>query len=199
MGDSGKEPSTFSENDRKKLRNELWVVVPFLVMAMGFFLGSFSFKKAAADVPCVIGGITTVLLAMRLYHIIFPHSRIGAFKEAGLGGEFDHLKDKFKEEKLKGRGQKAARKTITAADEKKAFLGLIGCFLFYLLFGYLIGCFLAVIFGCYYYGYKEKLPIAIILASFFVIVIVLLHNIMDAPEDFGLLLTPLLEKFELIN
>ena len=191
--------SALTDKELKKLRNELWVVLPFFLAALGFFLGSFGFKKGAADVPKVIGGITAILFGMRLYYIIFPHSKIGEFKEAGLAGEFDHMKDKIEEETSKGREKEAEGKTITFAEEKKAFLGLISCFLIYLLFGYIVGSLIAVIFACYYYGYKDKLPIAVILASLFLIVYVLLYKIMEAPEDFGLLLTPILERFELIN
>ncbi len=199
MGVNDGTKSALNDKELKKLRNELWVVLPFFLATLVFFLGSFGFKKGAADVPMMVSGVTFILLAMRLYHIIFPHSKIGEFKEAGLAGEFDHMKDKIEEETLKGREKEAKVKTITFAEEKKAFLGLIACFLIYLLFGYIVGSFIAVIFGCYYYGYKDKLPIAIILASLLLIVYVLLYMIMEAPEDFGLLLTPILQKFELIN
>ncbi len=199
MGSEEKIKSQLSDKELKNLRNELWVVIPFFLAALVFFFMSFQFKREAAHVPMVIGATTAILLAMRLYYIIFPHSKIGEFKEAGLAGEFDHMKDKIEEETLKGREKEAKGKTITFADEKKAFLGLIVCFLIYLLFGYIVGSFIAIIFGCYYYGYRDKMPIAIILASLFIIVVVLLYKIMEAPEDFGLLLTPILEKFELIN
>jgi hypothetical protein len=201
MGVKDGTKSAITDEELKKLRNELWVVLPFFLAALVFFFGSFGFKKGAADVPMWIGGITTILFAMRLYHIIFPHSKIGEFKEAGLAGEFDQMKDKIEEEISKGRvmEKESEDKKITFAVEKKAFLGLIICFLFYLLFGYIVGSLIAVIFCCYYYGYKDKLPIAVILASLFFIVYVLLYKIMEAPEDFGLLLTPILQKFDLIN
>ncbi len=37
--------------DLKELRDELWIVVPFFLIALGFFLGSFSLSWAAGGVP----------------------------------------------------------------------------------------------------------------------------------------------------
>jgi len=87
---------------------------------------------------------------------------------------------------------------VTSVDERKAFIGAIGSFLVFLLCGYLIGSFVVVIGASYYYGYKEKLPIAIVLASLFLIVYVLLYKLLEAPEDFGLLLDPILRSLDLI-
>jgi hypothetical protein len=201
MGSEEKTKTELTDKELKTLRNELWVVIPFFLAALFFFLGSFGFKKEAADVPMVIGGATLIMVAMRLYHIIFPHSKIGEFREAGLAGEFDQMKDRIEEETLKGRAkeEEGGGKEITFAVERKAFVAIIICFLIYLLFGYIAGSFITVIFCCYYYDYKEKLPIAVILASLFVIVYVVLYKVMEAPEDFGMLLTPILEKLELIN
>ena len=201
MGGKIRTKSELTNQELKKLRDELWVVIPFFLASVYFFLGSFELKKGAADVPMGLGVIGAILFGMRLYHICFPHSRIGEFKDAGLAGEFDHMKDQIEEEAMKGReGEESqVKKNITFAVRMKAFFGIIICFLIYLLFGYIVGSLIALIFGCYYYGYKDKLTIAIILASLFVIVFVLLYRIMEAPEDFGLLLTPILQKFELIN
>jgi hypothetical protein len=199
MGNEEKVKSQLSDKELKKLRDELWVVIPFFVAALVFFLGSFQFRKEAADVPMVIGAITTLLVGMRLYHIIFPHSKIGEFKEAGLAGEFDHIKETIEEETLKGHYEGPKGKEITFADERKAFIGIIGCFVLFLLFGYILGCMIAIVFCSYYYGYKEKLPLTIVVLSLFIIVYVVLYKLLEAPEDFGLLLTPILEKLELIS
>ncbi len=184
--------------DLKELRDELWVVVPFFLAALGFFLGSFSFKRGAGGVPMVVGFATLVMAGMRLIHIIFPQSKIGEFNEAGLAGEFDHMKEAIEEETLKGHYEEPKGKVVTFVDERKAFIGAIGCFLAFLLCGYIIGSFVVIVGASYYYGYKEKLPIAIVMASLFLIVYVLLYKLMEAPGDFGLLLDPILRSLNLI-
>ena len=88
--------------DLKALRNELWVVIPFFLAALGFFLGSLSFKRGAGEVPMVVGFATLLMAGMRLFHIIRPQSKIGEFNEAGLAGEFDHRKEEIEEETSKG-------------------------------------------------------------------------------------------------
>jgi hypothetical protein len=184
--------------DLKELRNELWVVVPFFLAAVGFFLGSFTFKRGAGGVPMVVGFLTLVMAGMRLYHIIRPQSKIGEFNEAGLAGEFDHIKEEIEEETLKGHYEEPKGKVVTVVDEKKAFIGAIGSFLAFLLFGYIVGGFVVIVGASYYYGYKEKLPIAIVMASLFLIVYVLLYKLLEAPGDFGFLLDPILKSFDLI-
>jgi hypothetical protein len=184
--------------DLKELRDELWVVVPFFLAALGFFLGAFTFKRGAGEVPLVVGFATLVMAGMRLFHIIRPQSKIGEFNEAGLAGEFDHLKDEIEEETLKGHYEEPKGKVVTWVDERKAFIGAIGSFLAFLLCGYLIGSFVVIVGASYYYGYKEKLPIAVVLGSLFLIVYVLLYKLLEAPGDFGFLLDPILRSLDLI-
>jgi len=186
-----------SEKELRKLREELWVILPFFIMSFYFFLGSFQYKRGASYVPMIIGAATALLAGLRLYHIIFPHSRIGDFREAGLAGQFDQLKEEIEEEALKGHIEEV-KKEITFADERKAFFALIGCFFIFLFFGYIVGSLLLVLLTCLYYGYREKLPIAITLILIFIIVYVVLYKILEAPADFGLLLEPLLNYFHLI-
>lgn len=198
MEKSGKETFAMTDGELSKLRNELWVVIPFFLMSLFFFLFSFFYKRGAAEVPMIIGAGTAILTGMRLIYIMFPQSRIGEFKEAGLAGEFDQIKEQIEEETLKGHYEAPKGKEITLGDERKAFFGLIGCFLIFLFFGYIVGSFLVIIAGSYYYGYKEKLPLAIVLTSLFIIVYVGLYKLLDAPTDFGILLGPILEWLELI-
>jgi len=35
-----------SEKELRKLREELWVILPFFIMSFYFFLGSFQYKRA---------------------------------------------------------------------------------------------------------------------------------------------------------
>lgn len=181
-----------------ELRGELWVIIPFFAASLFFFLGSFQFKRGAAGVPMIIGAITAVLTGMRLYHILFPQSKIGQFKESGLAGEFDHLLEEIEEEVVKEHHEEPKRKEITFAKERKAFVGIIISFFLFLLFGYIVGSFLVIIVCSYYYGYKEKLPIAVVLISLFLIVYVVLYKLMDAPADFGILLEPILNSLNLL-
>ncbi len=190
--------SGLSAKELHKLRDELWVVIPFFAMSLLFFLGSFGFKRGAGYVPGVIGAVTAILTGMRLYHIIFPQSKIGEFKEAGLAGEFDHIKETIEEETLKGHYEEPKGKVVTFADERKAFFGLIGCFILFLCFGYIIGGLFTVVAACYYYNFRDKLQIAIVLASLFFIVYVVLYKLLEGPEDFGLLLAPILQSLDLI-
>lgn len=182
----------------KELRDELWIVVPFFLIALGFFLGSFSLSWAAGGVPMLVGLATTIIMGIRLFHIIFPQSKIGEFTEAGLAGEFDHIQEEIEEETLKGHYEEPKGKAVTVADEKKAFFGAIISFLIVVLFGYIIGSMVLIVALSYYYGYKEKLPIAVVVASFFLIVFVILYKLMDGPAHFGLVLKPILKSLDLL-
>jgi len=196
---AGGKKQELSPKEVKKLREELWIILPFFILSVYFFFGSFQYKIQASTVPMLIGAGTAILTGMRLFHIIFPRSRIGQFKEAGLAGEFDHIKEEIEEETLKGKYEEAPAKEITFRDERKAFIALIGCFVSFLLFGYLIGMFFVIIGTSYYYGYKRPLAILVSLASMFFIVYVILNTIMEAPIDYGVLLGPVLRSFDLIR
>ncbi len=199
MGDiSGTKKAEMSTKELKKLREELWVVLPFFVFALYIFLGSFRYKLAARTVPMFIGFSTTLLCGMRLFHIIFPKSKIGQFKESGLAGEFDSLKDEIAEETLKGKYEEAPAREVTFRDEGKAFLTLIGCFVAFLLFGYLVAMFFVIVGTSYYYGYKEKLKIFISLVSMYLLCYLVLYKLLGAPADFGILLEPILESLQWI-
>jgi hypothetical protein len=199
MGDiSGTKKPEMSLKELKKLRQELWVVVPFFIFALYIFLGSFRYKLAARTVPMLIGIATAIMTGMRLFHIIFPGSKIGQFKEAGLAGEFDSIKDEIAEEKLKGKYEEAPSKEITFRDEGKAFLALIGCFVAFLLFGYLVAVFFVIVGTSYFYGYKEKLKILISLVSMYLLCYLVLYKLLGAPADFGILLDPVLRALNLI-
>ena len=182
----------------RKLREELWIILPFFVISVYFFFGSFRYKVEASTVPMLIGGIMTILTGMRLYHIIFPKSRIGQFKEAGLAGEFDSIKGEIEEGTLKGKYEEAPSKEITFSDEKKAFFALLGSFVAFLLFGYLVGMFFVVIGTSYYYGYKKVSHILISLAAMFFIIYVVLFLLLEAPMDYGIVLEPILRSLRLI-
>lgn len=147
--------------------------------------------------PMIIGFITTVLIGMRLFHIVFPTSRIGEFKEAGLADEFDSMKDRIGRETLKGHYEEEAIK-VTFRDEKKAFVALIGCFVVFLLLGYMVGIIFVIVGSSYFYGYKNKGSILVSLITMYFIVYVLLYRLLDAPVDFGLVLGPILQSFDLL-
>ena len=195
---SGTKKPEMSLKELKKLREELWVILPFFIFALYIFLGSFRYKLVARTVPMLIGIVTTLLTGMRLFHIIFPKSKIGQFKEAGLAGEFDSIKDEIAEEKLKGKYEEAPAKEITFRDEGKAFLALIGSFVAFLLFGYLVALFFVIVGTSYYYGYKEKVKIFISLVSMYLLCYLVLYKLLGAPEDFGVLLDPILRSLNLI-
>ena len=195
---SGTKKPEMSLKELKKLREELWVILPFFIFALYIFLGSFRYKLVARTVPMLIGIVTTILTGMRLFHIIFPKSKIGQFKEAGLAGEFDSIKDEIAEEKLKGKYEEALAKEITFRDEGKAFLALIGSFVAFLLFGYLVALFFVIVGTSYYYGYKEKVKIFISLVSMYLLCYLVLYKLLGAPEDFGVLLDPILRSLNLI-
>lgn len=195
MGDlSETKKPELTPKELKKLRQELWVVIPFFIFSLYIFLGSFRYKLAARTVPMFIGFVTIILTGMRLLHIIFPKSKIGQFKEAGLAGEFDTIKDKIEEETLKGKYEEAPLKEITFRDETKAFLTLIGCFVVFLLFGYLIAVFFVIVGTSYFYGYREKKNIFISLISMYLLCYLVLYKLLGAPADFGILLEPILKS-----
>jgi hypothetical protein len=195
--DKGKKPE-IGGKELKKLREELWIILPFFIVSLYFFLGSFRYKVEASTVPMLIGAATALLSGMRLFHIIFPRSRIGQFKDAGLAGEFDTLKEEIEEETLKGKYEEAPAKEVTFQDEKKAFIALLGCFISFFLFGYLVGFFFVIVGTSYYYGYKKLWPILISVLSMFLITYVVLYKLLDAPEDYGVLLEPILKALRLI-
>jgi len=179
------------------LMDELWIILPFFVFSLFVFLGSFQYKTEASTVPMIIGFITTVLTGMRLVHIAFPMSKIGEFKEAGLADDFDSMKDRIGREALKGHYEEETIK-VTFRDEKKAFIALIGCFVIFLLLGYMVGILFVIIGSSYFYGYKNKGSILVSLITMYFIVYVLLYRLLDAPLDFGLVLGPILQYFDLL-
>lgn len=190
--------SELSPKELKNLREELYIILPFFIFALSIFLGSFRYETEAGTVPMLIGAFTTLITGMRLFHIIFPGSKIGEFKEAGLAGEFDSMKEEIVEEVFKGKDEEEPEKEITFRDEKKAFFALIGCLVAFLLFGYLVGVFFVIVGTSYYYSYKKKGQILISLLSMYVIIYVFLYKIMGAPEDFGFVLEPVLKSLRLI-
>ena len=183
----------------RKLREELWIIVPFFIASLYFFLFSFRYKLEARTVPMLIGAGTALLTGMRLFHIIFPRSKIGQFKEAGLGGEFDTLKEELEEETLKGKYEEPPAKMITFQDEKKAFYALIFSFLVFLLFGYMVGTFFVIVGTSYYYGYKNKVHLLISVVSMYAIVYLVLYLLLEAPMDYGLILEPVLRSLDLVR
>ena len=187
-----------SGKEMKNLREELWIILPFFILSVYFFFGSFSYKLEARTVPMLIGAATAILTGMRLFHILFPKSKVGQFKEAGLAGEFDTLKEEIEGETLKGKYEEEPTKEVTFRDEKKAFLALIGCFIAFLLFGYLVGIFFVIIGTSYFYGYRRKKQLLISLISMYILAYVLLYKILGAPEDFGLVLDPILKSLHII-
>lgn len=195
---SEKGKTVLTAEELKELRGELWIIIPFFLFALYLSAGSFRYKFEASTVPMIIGAGTAILTGMRLFYIFFPQFRIGEFKEAGLAGEFDHMKEEIEAETLKGRLEEPEKKEITFADEKKAFIALIGCFVTFLLLGYLVGTFFVIVGASYYYGYKEKVPILITLVSLYLVVYIVLYKLLDAPADFGLLLEPILNSLNLL-
>jgi len=195
---SEKGKTQLTSEERNELRGELWIIIPFFLFSLYMFAGSFRYKFEARTVPMIIGAGTAILTGMRLLYIFFPQFRIGEFKEAGLAGEFDHMKEEIEAETLKGRLAEPEKKETTFADEKKAFIALIGCFAAFLLLGYMVGTFFVIVGTSYYYGFKDKVQLSISLASMYLIVYVVLYKLLDAPVDFGLLLEPILKSFNLL-
>jgi len=139
--------SNLSPAETKHLRNELWVVVPFLILSLLFFIFGFQYKFKASVLPVTIGFVMSILSGMRLFYILFPGNRfkIGGFREGGLAEDFDEMRGNIEKAALKGQENKKYVKEITGRDERKAFLALIGCFLAYLLFGYIFGVFFVIV------------------------------------------------------
>ena len=192
------ERKAITESELRNLREELWFILPFFIFSFYLFFGSFEYVFEASTVPKYAGLITAILTGMRLFYIIFPKIRIGEFKEAGLAGEFDQMQDEIEEETLKDRYQKEAGKRITFYDEGKAFVALIGCFAFFLLFGYLVGTFFVIVGTSYYYNYTQKGPILINLISMYFLVYIVLFKILGAPEHYGLILEPIMKGLDII-
>jgi hypothetical protein len=195
---SDEKVSDLAPKEQKKLRGELFVLVPGLIFALTLFAGSFQMEFDAGAVPMLIGLGTAILIGMRIFHVLFPKSKIGAFKEAGLGGDFDRLKDEIEEETLKGKYEEKPARKITFRTEIKAFGALIGSSLSFILFGYLVGIFFVIVGTSYYYGYRYKGHILISLVSMYIIVYVILYKMLEAPADYGLLLEPILRSLGLI-
>lgn len=183
----------------KKLREELWIVLPFFIASLYFFFFSFRYKIEASTVPMLIGAGTAILTGMRLFHILFPKSKLGQFKEAGLAGEFDSIKEEIEEETLKGKYEETPAKEITFQDEKKAFYALIASFVVFLLFGYMVGAFFVIVGTSYYYGYKHKVHLSISVVSMYAIVYLVLYRVLEAPMDYGLILEPILRSLGLVR
>ena len=195
---SEKEKPELGHKELRYLREELWIVLPFFIFALFIFLGSFRYVFEARTVPMLIGFVTTLLAGMRLFHIIFPKSKIGQFKEAGLAGEFDSIREEIEGETLKGKYEEGPVKETTFREQRKAFFTLIGCFFVFLLFGYLVGIFFVIVGTSYCYGYRAKAKILISLVSMYLLCYVVLYRVLGAPADFGLVLGPILESLELI-
>jgi hypothetical protein len=186
-----------SEKELKELRGELWVIPLFFIFAIIIFWGSFLYVFEAAMVPMLIGGVAVILAGMRFFHILFPASGIGEFKETGLAGEFDSMEKKIRKETLKDHYEEE-EKPITFRQEKKAFAALLSCFFVFLLFGYLVGIFFTIVGTSYYYGFKKRGPLLISLAAMYIIVYILLIKLLEGPMFFGVLLGPVLESLDLI-
>ncbi len=192
--------SKIGSREKQKLRNELWVVIPFFITSLYFFVQSFEYTFRARILPMLVGLIMVIATGMRLFYILFPTHRlkIGEFKAGGLAEEFDGMKESIKKEVRREDSKREAARVITARDEGKAFMALIGCFLGFLLFGYLVGVFLAIVGVSFYYGYREKGPLVASLISMYVIIYVILYKLLGAPEDYGLLLDPILRSLHIL-
>jgi hypothetical protein len=180
----------------KDLREELFIIVPFFIFALILFLGSFQYRFESRTVPMLIGALGIILSGMRLYHIIFPKSKIGRFGEAGLAGDFDTLREGIEKETLKGHYEEMS-KPISFQEEKKAFVALLGGGLAVFFFGYFIGGFILIVGTSYYYGFKKKWPLLMAVVMMFLIVYVLLIKVLDSPMYQGLLLGRALRFFNL--
>ncbi len=181
----------------KDLREELFIILPFLIFSLILFFGSFQYKFESRTVPMLIGALAILLSGMRLYHIIFPKSKIGEFGETGLAGEFDSMKEEIEGEVLKEHYEEPS-KPVTFLEEKKAIVALLVGSLILFFFGYFIGGFFLIVGTSFYYGYKEKLPLLVSLITMFIIVYVLLIVVLDSPMYHGVLLEPILRSFGLI-
>lgn len=189
-----------SAKELRDLREELWILLPIFLISAVMFVGSFRYRFEAAMVPMFMGAIAVLFSGMRLFHVLFPRSRIGDFKEEGIGGEFDSLKRKIKDDLHVTPGKEAAPE-VAFRKEAKAFQGLLGCLLAFLLFGYLVGTFFVIVGASYYYGFKKKRIILISLISMYFVVYGILYRLMGAPLDYGFVgywLKPILKSFRLL-
>lgn len=185
--------------ERRKLIGELWVLLPGFVFALTLFGGSFQMEFDAGAVPMLLGVGTAILIGMRIFHVFFPDSKIGAFKEAGLSGEFDRIKDEIEEERLKNKvPEDQAKKKIPFRTELKAMVALIGSSLAFILFGYMVGIFFVIVGTSYYYGYRNKVQILVSLVSLYIIVYGILYKMLGAPADYGVLLEPILKSLGVV-
>jgi len=192
-----KHPET-EDKETESSRGELIVVIPFFLFCLSILLGSLQYQIEASLVPLMSGSAGLILSGMRIIYLLFPQWGIGEFKQGGLAQEFDDIKDDIAEERNLQNYAEEQAETITFQAEKKAFLYLVGCFAAFVLMGYLVGLFCAVV-GCsYYYHYRDKWPIIISLASLYVIVYVILNKLLDAPAYYGLLLEPVLRYYRVI-
>jgi hypothetical protein len=190
----GAKAHEFKDKNTNKSRGELVVVIPFFIFSIAILLASIGYRKEASLVP-VLSGITGLILSgMRLFYLLFPQYGIGEFKQGGLAKEFDDMRDEIEEE-LHLKSQEEESEEISLRDEMKAFIYLIACFLIFLLFGYLIGVFFVITVCCYFYDYRDKLPIIVSLISMYLIVYIILYKLLGAPADFGLILEPLLRSY----
>src|SRR4030042_2596407 len=153
----------------KDLREELYIIIPFFIFALILFLGSFQYRFESRTVPMLIGALGTLLSGMRLFHIIFPKSKIGRFGEAGLAGDFDTLREEMEKETLKGHYEETS-KPISFREERKAFIALLGGGLAVFFLGYFIGGLILIVGTSYYYGFKKKLQLFLTLVIMFSIV-----------------------------
>ncbi|MFB3887792.1 MAG: hypothetical protein ACE144_21440 [Thermodesulfobacteriota bacterium] len=197
-----------SETDRfrsgtkevRELREELWILLPIFLLSAVLFIGSFSYRFEAAMVPIFMGAIALLFSGMRLFHVLFPRSKIGEFKEEGLGGEFETLKQKIKDDLHIAHGKETTPE-MAFGKEAKAFAGLLGCFLVFFLLGYLVGTFFVIVGASYYYGFKKKGTILISLIIMYSIVYGILYELMEAPLDYGVVghwMKPILKSFHLL-
>ncbi len=198
MIDNSKEDLASQGHELKALRGELWVILPFFLFSSFVFIGSFRYKTEASTVPMFIGFVTAILTGMRLFHILVPRSKIGGFEESGIAGTFDRMKEEIEEGTMRVEPQELT-KEITFREEKKAFLALIGCLVVFLLLGYLVGTFFVILGTAYYYGYREKGPLAASLITMYAIVYLLLYKLFEAPADYGVVLGPILKSFHLLR
>jgi hypothetical protein len=188
-----------TEKKRRALDPEFWIVLLFLLFAGFIFLGCFRYKPDARMVPLLIGCGTTILAGMRFYHILHPKSKIGRFKKDSISFEFDAMQKRIESEVLKGTSEITPKeKAVTPRKEKKAVIALVICAAAFLLLGYLVGTFFAIVGSSYYVGFRKKRQLFISLVSMYFIIYVILFRIMGAPEDYGLLLEPILKSLNLI-
>ncbi|MEI9477109.1 MAG: tripartite tricarboxylate transporter TctB family protein [Deltaproteobacteria bacterium] len=183
----------FDAKKRTKLLGELSVIVPFLSFSLFIFVVSLQYKFGAKIVPLIISGAASILAGLRFIHILFPDSGLGRFEQQSLVSQFDGIQKSIEEDLQKSNSEEEHVKPINFRDEIKACVGLIGSFLAFLFFGYLVGTFIAIAGISTLYGYRKKLVILLILISVYFIVYVLLFRLLDGPMYSGLLLSRLLK------